>query len=261
MAGHIPAGMELFASGDESQMEVIRQWIDESDVFLLILGGRYGSIEPTTGKSYIQLEYEYALGNSKPSFACIITENALDSRVQNYGRTYIETENPKELKLFRSLVLSRICKFWDDVKDIQLAINQKLAELARREDLVGWVRSDEQANAPVLANEIARLSKENAELRIQLGTPNVEATFNGLRFDEMYEMLQRSNALEWLYANRKILVSQRWTKAGEHEQIDFMDLCVLGLFRTENRQHFELTGAGGSFINVLSSRRSHSGFQ
>jgi len=59
-AGHIPAGMELFTAGDESQMEVIKQWIDESDVFLLILGARYGSIEPTTGKSYIQLEYEYA---------------------------------------------------------------------------------------------------------------------------------------------------------------------------------------------------------
>jgi hypothetical protein len=40
-AGHIPAGMELFAAGDTSQMEVIRRWIDDSDVFLLILGGRY----------------------------------------------------------------------------------------------------------------------------------------------------------------------------------------------------------------------------
>ena len=35
-AGHIPAGMELFAAGNESQMEVIRNWIDESEVFLLI---------------------------------------------------------------------------------------------------------------------------------------------------------------------------------------------------------------------------------
>lgn len=28
-AGHIPAGMELFTSGDESQMEVIKQWLYE----------------------------------------------------------------------------------------------------------------------------------------------------------------------------------------------------------------------------------------
>jgi len=44
-------------------MDVIRDWIDESDVFLLILGGRYGSLEPTTEKSYTQIEYEYALSN------------------------------------------------------------------------------------------------------------------------------------------------------------------------------------------------------
>ena len=49
-AGHIPAGMELFAAGDDSQLEAIRRWIDDSDVFLLVLGGRYGSIEPKSGK-------------------------------------------------------------------------------------------------------------------------------------------------------------------------------------------------------------------
>src|SRR5512146_3035400 len=71
-SGHIPAGMELFAAGDESQMKVIKQWIDESDVFMLILGGRYGSIEPNTQKSYIQLEDEYAVKQNKPLFAVVI---------------------------------------------------------------------------------------------------------------------------------------------------------------------------------------------
>src|ERR1043165_8449466 len=68
MAGHIPAGMELFAAGDESQMNVIRRWIDESDIYMLILGGRYGSVEPNSGKSYIHLEYEYAVERNKPVF-------------------------------------------------------------------------------------------------------------------------------------------------------------------------------------------------
>ena len=49
--------MELFTAGDQSQIQVIKDWIDESDVFLLILGGRYGTVESRTGKSYIQLEY------------------------------------------------------------------------------------------------------------------------------------------------------------------------------------------------------------
>src|SRR5215471_3135221 len=77
-AGHIPAGMELFAAGDESQLETIRRWIDDSDVFMLILGGRYGSIEPKAGKSYIELEYEYALEKKKPLFAAVISDANLD---------------------------------------------------------------------------------------------------------------------------------------------------------------------------------------
>ena len=55
VSGNFPAGMELFTSGDESQMDAIKQWIDESDIYMLILGGRYGSIEPKSGKSYTHL--------------------------------------------------------------------------------------------------------------------------------------------------------------------------------------------------------------
>lgn len=81
-AGHIPAGMELFTSGDKSQMDTIRRWIDESDVYMLILGGRYGSVEPTTGVSYTELEYDYALELEKPLFAVVIKDDALEERVK-----------------------------------------------------------------------------------------------------------------------------------------------------------------------------------
>ncbi|TNT40442.1 DUF4062 domain-containing protein, partial [Escherichia coli] len=76
-AGHIPAGMELFTAADRSQMDIIKNWIDESDVYMLILGGRYGSIEPTTGKSYTELEYDYAVEQGKALFAVVIKEEAL----------------------------------------------------------------------------------------------------------------------------------------------------------------------------------------
>src|SRR5437763_14698654 len=88
-AGHIPAGMELFAAGDESQMQTIKRWIDESDIFMLILGGRYGSIEPNTSLSYMELEYDYAVETGKPFFAVVIEEVALDQKVRSRGRAFI----------------------------------------------------------------------------------------------------------------------------------------------------------------------------
>lgn len=69
-AGHIPAGMELFKAG-KSQMKTIQKWIDDSDVYMLILGGRYGSIEEESGLSYTELEYRYALSKNMPVFAIV----------------------------------------------------------------------------------------------------------------------------------------------------------------------------------------------
>jgi uncharacterized protein DUF4062 len=85
--------MELFAAGDESQMNVIKRWIDESDVFLLILRGRYGSIESKSQKRYTQLEYEYALEQGKPLFAVVIEEDHLEERLKKFGSKVIERES------------------------------------------------------------------------------------------------------------------------------------------------------------------------
>ena len=167
-AGHIPAGMELFTAGDESQMAVIKQWINECDIYMLILGGRYGSVDPKSGKSYTHLEYEYALSKDKPLFACVTDQKALEARVASgKGVAILEMKCQKELAAFRDMVTSRMVRFWEDTKDIKIAVSESLAALARRDNLVGWVRAD-QALSPAVTNEMARLSLENASLRTQI---------------------------------------------------------------------------------------------
>lgn len=194
--GHIPAGMELFTSGDESQMDVIKQWIEDSDVYLLILGGRYGSIEPNSGKSYTQLEYEYAIELGKPYFSCVVNEAAQERRLKEHGSKVTETENPKELKVFRQLVDSKIRKEWKDIKDIKIIVGETLVTFARREDLVGWVRADQVTVNPAVAEEMARLSKENEQLRSQLANASpAETLINGLNFQELSSLLEGNNLL------------------------------------------------------------------
>src|SRR5215469_16105391 len=143
---HIPAGMELFAAGDRSQMEVIRQWIDESDVFLLILGGRYGTIEEESQKSYIQLEYEYALAQGKALFAIVITDDAIDRKVKKMGRNAIEQKHPDKLESFRKMVCGKMVRYWNDLNEIKLAILEKLPELSDSEKLVGWIPGNQAVN-------------------------------------------------------------------------------------------------------------------
>lgn len=165
-SGHIPAGMELFSAGDESQLSVIERWIDESDVYLLILGGRYGSIEKNSGKSYIQLEYEYAIKKGKPLFSLVISDKALEDKIKLEGSSVIERENSKELLAFRINVLNNLVKFWDDTKDIKLSIHETISDIIYRKDLVGWIRRDDISLHS--AQEFLELSSELAGVKLAI---------------------------------------------------------------------------------------------
>lgn len=158
-AGHIPAGMELFTSTNKSQWTIIQRWIDESDIYMLILGGRYGSIDSDTDKSYTHLEYEYAHSINKPLFAVVINDDAL--RKKTYEER--EIQNPVNLEEFRQQVLSYLSAFFSDSKDIKLAVHESLGTLIQDNELNGWVRGNQQNEG--LASELVRLNEENRKLR------------------------------------------------------------------------------------------------
>ncbi|HYX72164.1 MAG TPA: DUF4062 domain-containing protein [Nitrososphaera sp.] len=188
-AGHIPAGMELFTSGDESQMETIKRWIGESDIFMLILGGRYGSIEPNTSLSYTELEYDYAVKSGKPFFAVVIEEGALEQKVKRYGSSVLEIENAAKLDAFRKKVLSRTTAFFKDVQDIRLAVYETISEFLIRHDFKGWVSGDEIPDIQSFTDQINKLREENKKLaedknalsKGEFFTPSEEREFDHIR--------------------------------------------------------------------------------
>ncbi|MFT0803253.1 DUF4062 domain-containing protein [Bacillus swezeyi] len=193
-AGHIPAGMELFKSGDQSQKETIKKWIDESDVYMLILGGRYGTIDQETGKSYTHWEYDYAETCGKPRFSIIINDNALDEKVKEKGQDVLEREHYKEYRDFKDTVLSKICKFYSDIKDIKLAIYESLKEFEKDETLVGWVSGNDVGRFIEIKEENHTLLKENMSLKekVEILEEKVKKNleFNGYSYEELQGYLQ-----------------------------------------------------------------------
>lgn len=167
-AGHIPAGMELFSAADRSQLLTIRSWIEQSDAYMLILGGRYGSIEPESGLSYTELEFNYAVELGKPLFAVVISEKGLDIKVKAKGAEVMERDHGILLRNFRGKVLSNISSFFDEPKDIRLAVFESLPEFSSNRGLVGWVRGDQIVNTQQLVDEVRKLSDENTTLRAKL---------------------------------------------------------------------------------------------
>lgn len=197
-SGHIPAGMELFTAGDQSQWEIIKRWIDESDVYMLILGGRYGSVEESSGVSYTELEYNYAVENGKPLFAVVITEDALEKKVKEHGMSALEKERPSELKLFKELVLSNMSSFYEDEKDIRLAVMESLPEISATRDLSGWVSGSEVPDTKGLVDEITKLNKdvanlvkENSELTKKIASKKDVSNGKEGEFEELSKLLEK----------------------------------------------------------------------
>ncbi|MFM0202203.1 DUF4062 domain-containing protein [Paraburkholderia fungorum] len=186
-AGHIPAGMELFAASDKKQMEVIEGWIDESDIFMLVLGGRYGSIEPESDKSYIHLEYEYAVSAGKPLFALYLTDKAIDDKVRASGRAVFEQGDSKALNNFREMVQSKMCREINDTKDIHIQVPKAIKSLAAANKLEGWMRASNVESLAPLMDQLASLRAENARLTEELKKPKAELTILPRLTDEFSE--------------------------------------------------------------------------
>ena len=201
--GHIPAGMELFAAGDQEQMKVIRRWIDDSDIFALILGGRYGSVEPLSGKSYTHLEYEYAAAHGKPYFAIVLTDRSRDGRI-NDGESIadlIEGASPQKFTDFRMGVTSKLCKFADDHKDIKLGVWQSIRDLEQRVEFTGWVSGRASPDTSKLLADVAAAAKHSADvedanrrlseqvMKLQMQESRREA-FGGWTYDELCAALR-----------------------------------------------------------------------
>jgi len=174
-------------------MDIIKRWIDESDVYMLILGGRYGSVEKTSNLSYTELEYDYAVEQGKALFAVVMKEDALEQKVKVYGSDMIEKENPKELKLFREKVLSKMSSFFADEKDIKLSVHESLADFNQNRDLKGWVSAGEIEDTSNLYEELRALRAENSSLKEALdkaqkaSTPRVSESAS--EFEELRELL------------------------------------------------------------------------
>ena len=69
----IPAGMELFPASNEKQWEIIQKVIDDSDYYLLIVAGMYGSTVKQGRKiiSYTEKEFDYAVAKKKQILAFV----------------------------------------------------------------------------------------------------------------------------------------------------------------------------------------------
>ena len=164
-----PVGMEYFNASDQSQWDVIKSLIDECDYYVLIIAGRYGSVEPKSGKSYTQLEYEYARSIGVPTIAFLY------NNPENLPNKDVEKEHVNELNNFKEEVKKHMVKYWNSPTNLSGQVVLSLNQLFKTHKRIGWIRADEKSSAEQ-NKELLRLREENEKLEEEYFF--IDETFN-----------------------------------------------------------------------------------
>lgn len=139
-----PAGMELFPASNKKQWDIIKKVIDESDFYIVLIAGRYGSLgkdDDGNKVGYTEMEFDYAVKTNKPIIAMLYSD--IDKLPKSKSET-TQVQN-KRLKDFREKAKTgRMVRFWSDKGDLRASVGNAISKLVHDEEtkMVGWVSGD-----------------------------------------------------------------------------------------------------------------------
>jgi len=182
-ADFIPVGMEYFAAATQEQFSIIKRMIDDSDFYVVIIGGRYGSINEETGLSYTEMEFNYAIERDIPVLVFAHEDILkLDKAKRDTGAKL------EKLNEFRAKAMSRrLVKQWDTKDKLALNVIISLNNAKADCDRPGWVRGGGMDNTELLT-QLNNVRAENEELRSKIQeTQKVISEFEKVDTDLAFE--------------------------------------------------------------------------
>jgi len=160
----LPAGMELFPATNDDAWTLIQRVIDESDYYLLVIGGRYGSIDDETNLSYTEKEFDYAVSQGKPVMAFL---HSNPEKIPS-GKTDQNDSSRAKLDAFRAKVQGAVhVNYWAGSGELAGHVAKSFVKLQKTHPAVGWVRGDVQTSTQSL-EELNDLRKRLDEAETKL---------------------------------------------------------------------------------------------
>lgn len=164
---------EFFGARPNNSLETCIEEVKLSDVFILILAHRYGSVEQDSGKSYTELEYETALNEKKVVLAYVIQDDF------PWNPIYIDkTENYKKQKSFIEKVQNDFTvDFFTTEEDLAMKVVRDLyRELPKNNFKIGQHTAEQNRDNTLKVIEKFILmpklySGQKVDLECKLGKP------------------------------------------------------------------------------------------
>lgn len=152
--GHIPIALERFSAANESDLEVIKSVISKCQIYLLILGHRYGEIVPGRDISFTELEYEIAEQNGLLILPFIMKEEERTKRRKgldpNNAKDEAELKNYKSLDKFHKQI-QQFRKLWGPEDQFKYLIATALSDNLDKCKKPAFVLEPEEATTALLA--------------------------------------------------------------------------------------------------------------
>jgi hypothetical protein len=212
----IPAGMELFPAADEEQWQFIKKVIDDCDYYLVIIGGRYGTVT-NDGISFTEKEYNYARSKNLKIVALI------HEMPDELPAKFVEADSDLKNKLqaFRDKISKgRLVKFWNNTEQLIGLVALSMQKTIKMYPAKGWVRTTSVTTEELLI-ENNRLKEENKELRNQLG----KYASSNEQFEEIRSQLQKDYVISGTGSPREGTKSNE--KMPWKAKFDLRDIFVL----------------------------------
>ncbi len=166
----LPAGMELFPATNDDAWTLIKRVIDESDYYVLVIGGRYGSVDDETNLSYTEKEFDYAVSQKKPVMAFLHGDPG-KIPAEKTDQSDIARE---KLDAFRAKVEKTVhVNYWRHSSELAGCVAKSFTKIQKSHPATGWVRGDVQTATEAL-EEINALRKRLEETQRQLDTTREE---------------------------------------------------------------------------------------
>ncbi len=106
--GHLPVALERFPAKSEGDLKVITKAIDNCQLYIAILGHRYGEVIPGKSISYTEFEYNYAEERGLCILPFLLNEEEIKQRRANLdannARDIEEVKNIKRLEKFHNRI-------------------------------------------------------------------------------------------------------------------------------------------------------------
>jgi hypothetical protein len=164
--GLIPTGMELYPTEENGQWPVIQKVINECDYYVVLLGGRYGTLSPI-GLSYTHREFVYAMTKKKPVIAFIHDH----PEMLPAERRETSSEGHVKFRDFRQLLQDKTSfRFWNNPSDLGTVARKAFPPFLRENPAPGWIRARHVTDLTAMRDvqemrkRIEELEREREEL-------------------------------------------------------------------------------------------------